>query len=142
MRSLNLSQTGATTANQERTSRQPAEKNPDTIRSAQCANAFKYTLYLEYSHCIRLFFLYQNNHFPKILRHTVIRSLALLFFGVMLVSIGRGEITFRFQIVLAQLAVTYLIATILLRRSVPTHIIGSVSLLFLSDLIFRILPVE
>jgi predicted acyltransferase len=77
----------------------------------------------------------------KIFRHTATRSLILLFLGLMLTSIANGEITFRFQNVLAQLSVTYLIATLLMRRSVSTQVIVSVSLIVLSDLIYRFFPV-
>ena len=83
----------------------------------------------------------RGDSYARILRHTFIRSLALLFFGVMLVSIGRGEVTLRFQNVLAQLSFTYLVATLLMRRSVSTQLIVSVSLIILSDLIYRIFPV-
>lgn len=83
----------------------------------------------------------RGDSFPKILRHAAIRSLTLLFFGVMLHSIAKGEITLRFQNVLAQLSVTYLIATLLMRRSVSTQLIVSVSLIVLSDLIYRFFPV-
>lgn len=77
----------------------------------------------------------------QILRHTVQRSLVLLFLGVMLASIGRGQFTFLFQNVLAQLSVTYLIATLLMRRSALTQLIVSVSLIVLSDLLYRFFPV-
>ncbi len=77
----------------------------------------------------------------KIFRHTATRSLILLFLGLMLTSIANGEITFRFQNVLAQLSVTYLISTLLMRRSVSTQVIVSVSLIVLSDLIYRFFPV-
>lgn len=77
----------------------------------------------------------------QILKHTCMRSLALLFFGIMLVSIGAGEITLRYQNVLCQLAFTYLVTMLLIRRSVTTQIIVSISVIFLSDLTYQLFPV-
>jgi len=83
----------------------------------------------------------RGDSYQKILRHTCTRSLALLFFGVMLPSVNRGELTLVFQNVLAQLAFTYLVAMLLMRRSVTTQVVVSVSLIVLSDLIYRFFPV-
>ena len=51
----------------------------------------------------------QGQKFPQMLRHAVTRSLLLLIFGWALYCISAGKIVFRFQNVLAQLSITYLI---------------------------------
>jgi predicted acyltransferase len=71
-------------------------------------------------------------------RHVVVRSLVLLLFGWALYCIGPGRITFRFQNVLAQLAVTYPIAYFLMRRRPRTQIAWSFFFLVLSETLYRV----
>jgi predicted acyltransferase len=73
----------------------------------------------------------------RITRHAVTRALLLLLFGWALYCIGPGRITFRFQNVLAQLSVTYIIAYFLMRRPARTQIAFSFGLILLSELIYR-----
>ncbi len=76
------------------------------------------------------------------LRHALLRSLLLLVFGWALYCIGPGRITFRFQNVLAQIAVTYLVA-FLLRNLKPTLQIGiSLGFLVVTELLYRFFWVE
>jgi len=65
----------------------------------------------------------------------------LLFLGWALYCIGPGRITWRFQNVLAQLAVTYIIAFFLMKRSTRTQLIWSFALLGISELLYRGFPV-
>jgi predicted acyltransferase len=74
----------------------------------------------------------------RITRHTVVRALLLLFFGWALYCIGPGRITFRFQNVLAQLAVTTIIAYFLMRRKPRTQILASFGLILLTELLYRL----
>ena len=53
---------------------------------------------------------------PQLIKHAVQRSFLLLFFGWALYCIGPGKIEWRFQNVLAQLAVTYIIAFLLMNK--------------------------
>ena len=84
----------------------------------------------------------RGDSYQKILRHTITRSIALLFFGVMLPSVNRGELTLVFQNVLAQLAFTYLVAMLLMRRSTTTQVVVSLSLIVATDLLYRFFPVD
>lgn len=74
--------------------------------------------------------------------HAFKRSLLLLFLGWALYCIGPGEIGFRFQNVLAQLAVTYLVAFLIMNKSVSFQLIFTFSVLILIDLAYRFFPVE
>jgi predicted acyltransferase len=78
---------------------------------------------------------------PRIVRHAVVRSLLLLLLGWALYCIGPGRITFRFQNVLAQLSVTYLIAFLLMKRSARTQIAFAFGLLLATELVYRFFPV-
>ena len=74
----------------------------------------------------------------RITKHAVIRSLVLLLLGWALYCIGPGRITFRFQNVLAQLAVTYPIGYFLMRRRPRTQIAWSFGLILLTEVIYRV----
>lgn len=78
----------------------------------------------------------------SILMHAIKRSLLLLFFGWALYCIGPGHIVFRFQNVLAQLSVTYMIAFLIWKKSVTFQLIFSFMLILLTDLAYRFFPVE
>ena len=74
----------------------------------------------------------------RITKHVIVRSLVLLLLGWGLYCIGPGRITFRFQNVLAQLAVTYPIAYFLMRRRPGTQIAWSFGLILLTEVIYRV----
>ena len=78
---------------------------------------------------------------PQIVRHAVTRSLVLLLLGWALYCIEPGRITFRFQNVLAQLSVTYLIAFLIMRRSARAQVVFAFGLLAATELAYRIFPV-
>ena len=78
----------------------------------------------------------------QITRHVISRAFLLLFLGWALYYNGPGAGAFRFQNVLAQLSVTYLIAYLIMNRSFLTQIIVSIALLALTELIYRGFPVE
>jgi predicted acyltransferase len=77
-----------------------------------------------------------------ITHHALKRSFLLLFFGWSLYFIGAGKLVFRFQNVLAQLSVTYLVAFLLMRKSFKFQLIFSLLILILIDLAYRFFPVE
>lgn len=74
--------------------------------------------------------------------HAIKRSLLLLFLGWALYCIGPGEIEFRFQNVLSQLSVTYLIAFLIMNKSVKFQLFVSFALLGLTEILYRGFPVE
>lgn len=74
--------------------------------------------------------------------HALWRSFLLLFFGWSLYFIGEGRLVFRFQNVLAQLSVTYLVAFLLMRKSFKFQLIFSLVILLGIDLAYRFFPVE
>jgi len=74
--------------------------------------------------------------------HALKRSFLLLFFGWALYSIGPGKIVWQFQNVLAQLALTYLVAFLIRNKSYSFQIIFTLVILLLIDLAYRFFPVE
>lgn len=83
----------------------------------------------------------RGESYPAIRNHALKRSVLLLFLGWALYCIGPGRITWRFQNVLAQLAVTYIIAFFLMKRSPRTQILWSLAFLAVSELLYRGFPV-
>jgi predicted acyltransferase len=77
-----------------------------------------------------------------ILLHALKRSFLLLFFGWALYCIDPGKIVFRFQNVLAQLSVTYLVAFLIRDKSFSFQLIFTIAILLLTDLAYRFFPVE
>ncbi len=73
----------------------------------------------------------------QINRHIIQRAFLLLFIGWALYCISAGKIVFRFQNVLAQLAVTYILAFLVMKKPARFQIIFSFLLLALSELIYR-----
>jgi predicted acyltransferase len=74
--------------------------------------------------------------------HAFKRSFLLLFFGWALYFVEAGKLVFRFQNVLAQLSVTYLVAFIIMNKSVRFQLIFTLVILLLIDLAYRFFPVE
>ena len=77
-----------------------------------------------------------------ILHHAIKRSFLLLFLGWALYCIGPGQIVFRFQNVLAQLSVTYLVAFLISKKSFSFQLIFTLVILLLTDLAYRYFPIE
>jgi predicted acyltransferase len=78
----------------------------------------------------------------KILLHALIRSFLLLFLGWALYFTSAGRLVFRFQNVLAQLSVTYLVAFLIMNKSFKFQLIFTLILLLLIDLAYRFFPVD
>ena len=66
----------------------------------------------------------------------------LLLLGWALFFIEPGEILFRFQNVLAQLAVTYILAFLIMRKPTAVQIAFSVVLILITEGLYRFFPVE
>jgi predicted acyltransferase len=84
----------------------------------------------------------RGDSYSKILRHVLVRSLVLLLLGWGLYCIGPGKIVFRFQNVLAQLSVTYLIAFLVMRRAWWFQIGCSLGILLATDLAYRYCSID
>ncbi|HVP91928.1 MAG TPA: DUF5009 domain-containing protein [Terriglobales bacterium] len=69
--------------------------------------------------------------------HAVRRAVLLLVLGWALYCIEPGRITFRFQNVLAQLSVTYIIAYFMMKRPAREQIALSFGLILLTEVIYR-----
>lgn len=78
----------------------------------------------------------------KIRLHAYKRAFMLLFLGWALYCISPGRIVFRFQDVLAQMSVTYLVAFLIRNKSFWFQISVSVFVLLIADLAYRFFPVE
>ncbi len=78
----------------------------------------------------------------EIRNHVLQRSFLLLLLGWGLYCIGPGHIVFRFQNVLAQLSVTYLLAYLIMDRPVVQQISFSFLLILLTEIIYRSFAVE
>jgi predicted acyltransferase len=74
--------------------------------------------------------------------HAFKRSFLLLFFGWALYFTSAGHLVFRFQNVLAQLSVTYLVAFLIRNKSFRFQLIFTLIILLLIDLAYRFFPVE
>lgn len=74
--------------------------------------------------------------------HAFKRSLLLLFFGWALYNMGPGHIVWRFQNVLAQLSVTYIVAFLIRNKSFSFQIVFTLAILLLIDLAYRFFPVD
>lgn len=78
----------------------------------------------------------------SLLAHALKRSFLLLFFGWALYFIPTGIFVLKLQNVLAQLAVTYLIAFLIRNQSIKFQLIFSLLILLIMDLAYRYFPVE
>lgn len=74
--------------------------------------------------------------------HVLKRSLLLLFLGWALYCIEPGKIIFRFQNVLAQLSVTYLLAYLVMRKAPWIQILFSALLVGISEALYRFFPLD
>lgn len=73
----------------------------------------------------------------EVFKHALTRSALLLLLGWALYCIGPGKIVFRFQNVLSQLAVTYLLAFLLRNKPIKLQLIISIVLIALTEILYR-----
>ncbi|MBU6169061.1 MAG: DUF5009 domain-containing protein [Bacteroidetes bacterium] len=78
----------------------------------------------------------------EIRKHAIQRSFWLLFFGWALYCIGPGKIVFKFQNVLAQLSLTYLIAFLIKDFNRNIQLIISILLLLGTEILYRNWQIE
>jgi len=74
-------------------------------------------------------------------RHVFKRAFLMLFLGWALYCIDPGKIVFRFQNVLAQLGVAYVLAFVVIRKPVAVQIAFSVILILVAEGLYRFFPV-
>lgn len=84
----------------------------------------------------------KGDSWSKTFHHVLKRSFVLLLFGWALYCIGPGKITFHFTNVLSQLAVTYLIAFLIMRKEIKLQLVISFALILVSDLLYQLWPIE
>ncbi|MCD6200392.1 MAG: DUF5009 domain-containing protein [Bacteroidales bacterium] len=80
----------------------------------------------------------QGQSSRDLLHHAIRRSVLLLILGWALYCIVPGKITFRFQNVLAQLSVTYLIAFLIRNKSFRYQLMVSFAFLLVTELLYRL----
>jgi predicted acyltransferase len=78
----------------------------------------------------------------QIRRHVFQRAFLMLLIGWWLYCIDPGKIVFRFQNVIAQLGVTYLLAYAVMKKQSWAQIAFSVLLLLITECIYRFFPLE
>lgn len=86
--------------------------------------------------------LRKGQTYRQITMHAVKRSLLLLFLGWVLYFTAADKLVFRFQNVLAQLSVTYLVAFLIMNRNWKFQLGFTLIILLLIDLAYRFFPVE
>ncbi len=79
----------------------------------------------------------RGDRYQDIRNHAFRRAFLLLLLGWALYCIDPGKIVFRFQNVLAQLSVTYILAFLIMRKSARIQIICSLFLLLLTEILYR-----
>lgn len=86
--------------------------------------------------------LKRGDSMQNIRSHAFKRSGKLLLLGWGLYCVFAGEIVFRFQDVLCQIAFTYFVAFLIINRSVKFQLIFSFALLVLAEAIYRLFPLD
>lgn len=81
--------------------------------------------------------LAQGDTKSDLLKHAIHRALLMLLFGWMLYCIAPGKITFRFQNVLAQLSLAYILAFLVMNYSLWKQLGFSFLLIALTEIIYR-----
>lgn len=83
----------------------------------------------------------RGDSWAKTLKRALLRSFLLLLFGWALYCIEPGKLTFELWNVLAQLSFTYLVAFLLMRKSVKMQLLFTFGLLILTELLYRSWPI-
>lgn len=83
----------------------------------------------------------KGDSYKQLSKHAFKRAFLMLLFGWGLYCIEAGAIVFRFQNVLAQLSVTYILAFLVIRKSVGIQIGFSILLILISEGLYRFFPI-
>ncbi len=84
----------------------------------------------------------RGDSYKQLTKHALKRALLMLVLGWGLYCIRPGMIVFKFQNVLAQLAVTYILAFLVIRKRPLIQIAFSVVLILISEALYRFFPLE
>lgn len=84
----------------------------------------------------------KGHSYKQLTKHAVKRASIMLLLGWWLYCIKPGIIVFRFQNVLAQLSVTYLLAFLIIRKPTSIQLAFSVVLILISEGLYRFFPLE
>ncbi len=84
----------------------------------------------------------KGDSYKQLAAHVFKRSFIMLLLGWALYCIVAGKIVFQFQNVLAQLAITYLLAFLVIRKPVSIQIAFSILLILINESLYRFFPVE
>lgn len=86
--------------------------------------------------------LKKGHSHAQVRNHVLRRAFLLLLFGWGLYCMGPAKIVFRFQNVLAQLSVTYLLAYFVMHKPAKVQILFSFGLILLTEILYRTFAVE
>ncbi len=84
----------------------------------------------------------KGDTYTELRKHAFKRAFLMLFLGWGLYCIEAGKIVFLFQNVLAQLAVTYVLAFLIIRKKPIIQVAFAILLILLSEVLYRYFPVE
>ena len=84
----------------------------------------------------------KGDSYKDLTKHAFKRAFLMLLLGWGLYCIDPGEIVFRFQNVLAQLGVAYILAFLIIRKPIALQIGFSILLLLITEGLYRFFPVE
>lgn len=84
----------------------------------------------------------KGDSYGQVTQHIIKRAFIMLLLGWALYCIDPGRIVFRFQNVLAQLSVTYVLAFLIIRKPVSIQLGFSILLILISESLYRFFPVE
>ncbi len=84
----------------------------------------------------------KGDSYKQLTIHAVKRAFIMLVFGWGLYCIDQGRIVFRFQNVLAQLSVAYMLAFFIIRKPVSVQIGFSILLILITEGLYRFFPLE
>jgi predicted acyltransferase len=84
----------------------------------------------------------KGDSYNNLFKHAMKRAFLMLLLGWALYCIDPGRIVFRFQNVLSQLAVTYILAFLVIRKAPVIQIGFSVLLILISEGLYRFFPLD
>ncbi len=84
----------------------------------------------------------KGDSYSQVARHVFKRAFIMLLLGWGLYCIDPGKIVFRFQNVLAQLSITYILAFLVIRKPVSIQVGFSILLILINEGLYRFFPVK
>lgn len=84
----------------------------------------------------------KNATYKSLRNHALKRAFVMLLLGWALYCIDSGEIVFRFQNVLSQLAITYILAFLVIRKKPIIQVGFSIILILICEVLYRFFPLE